>query len=138
VSTYDFYPFAIVTRDYDHSAYFCFLVETLQTALNGADVFYWFIEGFGDVERLKDSHFSPIDIPIIHATISFVVQAYFCYRIWILSKRRSAWLCVFILIVRPKFPFPPNSLTLLLHQGFYASNHRGSLGRDPGKHMQYV
>jgi len=76
-------------------AYFAFLLETLQTALNGADVFYWFIQGFGDVDRLQNSHFAPIDIPIIHAIISFVVQVYFCYRIWILNKR-SSWLCIII------------------------------------------
>ncbi|KAF8470502.1 hypothetical protein DFH94DRAFT_213402 [Russula ochroleuca] len=78
-------------------AYFVFLLETAQTALNGADVFFWFIQGFGDVDRLKDSHFAPIDIPIIHAIISFTVQAYFCYRIWILNKR-SLWLCTIIAI----------------------------------------
>ncbi|KAI0280488.1 hypothetical protein BGY98DRAFT_963681 [Russula aff. rugulosa BPL654] len=93
------YNFPNDERVLKYLAYFCFLVETLQTALNGADVYYWFIEGFGNVERLQDSHFAPIDIPIIHALISFIVQVYFCYRIWVLSKRRSSWLCVLILIV---------------------------------------
>jgi len=79
-------------------AYFAFLLETVQTALTGADVYYWFIDGFGDVERLKDSHFAPIDIPIFHAIISLVVQEYFCYRIWTLNKR-SSWLCIIIAIV---------------------------------------
>lgn len=85
-------------------AYFAFLLETVQTALTGADVYYWFIDGFGDVERLKDSHFAPIDIPIFHAIISLVVQEYFCYRIWMLNKR-SSWLCIIIAIVRARPPF---------------------------------
>ncbi|KAI0289823.1 hypothetical protein BC826DRAFT_913983, partial [Russula brevipes] len=80
-------------------AYFVFLLETAQTALTGADVYYWFITGFGDVERLKNSQFSPIDSPVIDAFISLIVQGFFCYRIWALNKR-ALWLCVLISIVR--------------------------------------
>jgi hypothetical protein len=73
-------------------------VETVQTALTGADVHYWFIQGFGNVEQLKDSHYAPIDIPIIDSIISLVVQEYFCYRIWTLNKR-LLWPCITIAIV---------------------------------------
>ncbi|KAF8489810.1 hypothetical protein F5888DRAFT_1869716 [Russula emetica] len=79
-------------------AYFVFLLETVQTALTGADVHYWFIQGFGNVEQLKDSHYAPIDIPIVDSIISLVVQEYFCYRIWTLN-RRLLWPCVAIAIV---------------------------------------
>jgi hypothetical protein len=75
------------------------VVETVQTILTGTDVYFWFIEGFGDVERLKQSHFAPIDIPLIHAVVSSLVQQYFCYRIWTLDKR-SSWFCVVIAAVR--------------------------------------
>lgn len=90
-------------------AYFVFLLETAQTALTAADLHYWFIQGFGDVDRLKDSHYAPIDIAIMHSVISLIVQEYFCYRIWTLNKRLS-WLCVVIAIVR-SFPilFPRKS-----------------------------
>ncbi|KAI9451326.1 hypothetical protein BJY52DRAFT_121975 [Lactarius psammicola] len=77
--------------------YFLFTLETVQTALTGADLYYWFITGFGDVERLKDTHFAPIDIPIMTAVTSFIVQGYFCYRIWMLNKR-LLWLCWIIAI----------------------------------------
>ena len=83
-------------------AYFVFLLETAQTALTGADVHYWFIQGFGNQEQLKDSHYAPIDIAIMHAIISLIVQEYFCYRIWRLNRRLS-WFCVIIAIVR-SFP----------------------------------
>ncbi|KAH9019180.1 hypothetical protein EDB85DRAFT_2009461, partial [Lactarius pseudohatsudake] len=73
-------------------AYFVFLLETAQTALTGADAYYWFVDGFGNVEHLGDPHFGPIDNPIITAVISLVVQGYFCHRIWVLS-RRSSWIC---------------------------------------------
>jgi hypothetical protein len=80
-------------------AYFVFLLETTQTALTGADAHYWFIQGFGNMEQLKKSHYAPIDIPIIDSIISLVVQEYFCYRIWTLNKR-LLWPCVAIAIVR--------------------------------------
>ncbi|KAH9019179.1 hypothetical protein EDB85DRAFT_2279139 [Lactarius pseudohatsudake] len=68
-------------------AYFVFLLETVQTALTGADIYYWFVAGFGDVERLGNSHFTPIDIPVIAAVILLIVQGYFCYRIWTLNDQ---------------------------------------------------
>ncbi|KAH9171839.1 hypothetical protein EDB89DRAFT_1053203 [Lactarius sanguifluus] len=77
--------------------YFVFLVETIQTALTGADIYYWFVAGFGNVERFGNSHFAPVDVPIIGAVISFIVQAYFCYRIWVLNKR-SSWICWIIAV----------------------------------------
>jgi len=99
-----------VTRQALYLAYFTFLLETVQTALAGADVYYWFIEGFGNMERLSDSHFAPIDVPIFHGIMAFVVQAYFCYRIWTLN-RRSSKLCVVIALVRIKLPLYLNALT---------------------------
>jgi hypothetical protein len=62
-------------------AYFVFLLETVQTALTGADVYFWFMTGFGNLERLTDSNFSPIDNPTMAAFISLIVQVFFCYRI---------------------------------------------------------
>ncbi|KAH8995465.1 hypothetical protein EDB92DRAFT_208111 [Lactarius akahatsu] len=81
------YNFPMDGRSVKVLAYFVFVLETVQTALTGADMYYWFIADFGNVERLAHSHFAPIDIAIINAIISLVVQGYFCYRIWVLSKR---------------------------------------------------
>ncbi|KAH9987450.1 hypothetical protein BJV74DRAFT_841722 [Russula compacta] len=78
--------------------YFVFLLETAQTALTGADVYYWFMAGFGDLEGLKKSKFSPIDIPTMDAFISLIVQVFFCFRIWLLSQR-IWWLCLVIAIL---------------------------------------
>jgi len=74
--------------------YFIFVVETTQTALTGADVHYWFISGFGNIEQLHMSHYAPLDIPIMSSVISFTIQSYFCYRIWTLA--RNVWLCSLI------------------------------------------
>jgi hypothetical protein len=73
-------------------------METVQTALTGADVYHWFVEGFGNMERLAESHFAPIDIAIIHAITAPVIKGYFCFRIWTLSKGSSK-LCVVIALV---------------------------------------
>jgi len=99
VQTYVYlYNFPEDRRALKYLAYFVFLLETVQTALTGADAHYWFIQGFGNVEQLKDSHYAPIDIPIIDSIISLIVQEYFCYRIWTLNKR-LAWFCIVIAVV---------------------------------------
>lgn len=109
------------------------MLETVQTALNGADVFYWFIAGFGDVERLAHSHFTPIDIAFLSAVTSLIVQGYFCYRIWILSRswrKQSLWICWIIAAVC--IPDPPcilqTSDVFLSAECSYAIN-RHSVGR---------
>jgi len=76
-------------------AYFVFVMETVQTALTGADIYYWFVEGFGDMGRLMESHFTPIDLAIIHVIVVPVIKGYFCFRIWTLNKR-SLTLCMVI------------------------------------------
>ncbi|KAI9454999.1 hypothetical protein BJY52DRAFT_692047 [Lactarius psammicola] len=93
VYTYNFPNDRLLTKSL---VYFVFAVETTQTALTGADAYYWFVGEFGSLDRLKDSHFAPIDIPIISAVISLMVQMYFCYRLWTLTK--NVWLCAVITV----------------------------------------
>jgi hypothetical protein len=77
---------------------FIFLFETVQTALTGADVWYWFMAGFGDYRGLAKNWFALIDIAIMGAIISLIVQLFFCYRIHTLNKRLW-WLCAIIAVV---------------------------------------
>ncbi|KAF8470498.1 hypothetical protein DFH94DRAFT_637689, partial [Russula ochroleuca] len=80
--------------------YFVFVLETVQTALTGADLYYWFAAGFDDIDRLRNhNNFSAIDSPTMDAPISLIVQGFYCYRIWTLNKRLW-WLCSVIAIVR--------------------------------------
>ncbi|KAH9971163.1 hypothetical protein BJV74DRAFT_246822 [Russula compacta] len=79
-------------------AYFVFLLETVQTALTGVDAYYWFMAGFGNMERLRNSNFGGIDNPLMDAIISLVVQVFFCYRIWKLSDR-TLWLPLLIVVL---------------------------------------
>ncbi|KAH8989269.1 hypothetical protein EDB92DRAFT_2115358 [Lactarius akahatsu] len=76
--------------------YSVFLVETLQTALNGADLYYWFVSGFGNMDHLTAPYVSPFDVPIIGVIVALIVEFFFVYRIWVLSRRSSWFLCLLI------------------------------------------
>ncbi|KAJ7060865.1 hypothetical protein C8F01DRAFT_176014 [Mycena amicta] len=78
--------------------YLVFLVETVATALNGYDMYYWFADGFGDIVRFGKPHVSPFYTPILGSVMALVVQTFFCYRIYII-KRDAWWFCVFIVLV---------------------------------------
>ncbi|KAF8486813.1 hypothetical protein DFH94DRAFT_841287 [Russula ochroleuca] len=79
--------------------YGIFLLETLQTALTGADLYHWFASGFGNMDHLLDPYASVFDISIIGSIVSGAVQYFFVYRVWVLSERKSWWLCVIISIL---------------------------------------
>lgn len=81
-----------------YSVYTIFLIETAQTALTGADMYYWFVTGYGNLSRFTKSYLSPIDIPLFAAIISLIVQVFFCHRIYGLQK--SFWpICALIFLV---------------------------------------
>lgn len=66
--------------------------------MNGVDVFNGFARGFGDMTIIGNPGISPIYTPVMGSIIAFVVQLFFCYRIFVI--RRSAWwLCVLIALV---------------------------------------
>lgn len=81
------------------------LIETLQTALTGADIYYWFVIGFGDINHLATPYASAFDVPIIGAIISLTVQFFFAYRVWVLGNRKLWWLVGIICLVRPLSQF---------------------------------
>jgi hypothetical protein len=81
------------------AVYGVLFLETLQTALSGADLYYWFASGFGNVERLTMPYISFFDVPILGSVVSLTVQLFFVYRIWVLSKKRWWWLCLIICLV---------------------------------------
>ena len=78
--------------------YTIFFLETLQTALCGADLYYWYAAGFGDMEHLASPYASAFDAPIMGSAVSLCVQFFFVYRIWVLSKKRGWWLLVCVII----------------------------------------
>ncbi|KAI0263187.1 hypothetical protein BC834DRAFT_971472 [Gloeopeniophorella convolvens] len=76
--------------------YGIFFMETLQTILSGADLYYWFVEGFGNLSHLANPYTSEYNTPIIGALIAMAVQFFFSWRIWVMSGRKAWWLCAVI------------------------------------------
>ncbi|KAF8266052.1 hypothetical protein EI94DRAFT_1702061 [Lactarius quietus] len=74
-------------------------IETLQTALSGADLYYWFATGFGDMHHLASPYASAFDVPIIGSIVSLTVQFFFAYRLWVLGNREYWWLSALICVV---------------------------------------
>ena len=79
--------------------YGIFLLETVQTIFSGADLYYWFAAGFGNVDQLTSPFLTFLDVPIMGAVVSLSVQFFFVYRISVLSEKRSRWLSVIICLV---------------------------------------
>jgi hypothetical protein len=71
-----------------------FIIETVQTLLTGADSSYWFISGFGNLERLQRAFLAPVDRSILNLFVSIAVRSFFCYRIWDIKKSLFWWCCV--------------------------------------------
>ncbi|KAH9064355.1 hypothetical protein EDB87DRAFT_1762643 [Lactarius vividus] len=79
--------------------YSLFLVETVQTALSGTDLYYWFVSGFGKMDHLTAPYNSAFDIPIMGSIVALIVQSFFVYRIWVLSGRLSCLvICLFSIV----------------------------------------
>jgi hypothetical protein len=105
--------------------FFVFIFETVQTALTGADVYYWFIAGFDVFENPRDFEFSLIDIAMMGGIISLVVQSFFCYRIYTLNKRLW-WLCTVIAVVSLIPPTFRKYLFIVLIQKLSVAQASGS------------
>jgi hypothetical protein len=58
--------------------------------LSGADLFYWFASGYGDLNHLFDLFASPYDGPIRESLVSAIVQLSYAYRIWVVLLFRNS------------------------------------------------
>lgn len=95
-----------------------FILETLQVCLSAADIYYWFGSGYGNMNHLAATYLSPFDTPLIGSLTSFIIQLFFCYRIWAL--RNDFWpLCILI-----------GSISTTQLYGGIAGGIRGHLNKD--------
>lgn len=69
--------------------YGIYVLELVQTTLVTHDAFAIFGYGFGDSVILTDVHFTWLTIPIMSAIVAFVGQAFYAYRIFVLSKSHA-------------------------------------------------
>ncbi|KAI0041969.1 hypothetical protein FA95DRAFT_630522 [Auriscalpium vulgare] len=92
------YNFSDDKRRFKILVYSVFLIETAQTAMTMADIYFWYAVGFGDVARLQDTYISPLDGPFIGSFISLIVQLFYAYRIWII-KPSLLWLSAVVALI---------------------------------------
>jgi hypothetical protein len=103
-----------------------FFIETVQTVLSGADMYFWFVSGFGKVDRLSSFVTAFFAVPIIEAVVSLIVQFFYAYRIWLLSAKKSRWLCLIICLVgRPQSPSNVRSLMPSFLRSYPSSAQQG-------------
>jgi uncharacterized membrane-anchored protein YitT (DUF2179 family) len=106
----------MLSPDIQFVVYAVFFLETVQTALSGADLYYWFAAGFGKTDHLFSSFLTFFDVPIMGSSVALIVQFFFMYRIWVLSGKTRRWwwrcICVMICLVN-SFPKSWNDLIIL-------------------------
>ncbi|KAK0474444.1 hypothetical protein IW261DRAFT_1498991 [Armillaria novae-zelandiae] len=68
--------------------YSIYIIEFIETMLFTHDAFAVFGYGFGDIEALMGMHFNWLAVPIMSGVIAFAGQAFYAYRIFVLSKSR--------------------------------------------------
>ncbi|KAF5319546.1 hypothetical protein D9619_008575 [Psilocybe cf. subviscida] len=67
------------------------------TAMTGADMYFWFATGFGNMGHIGNVNITPADIPLLCGIIAGVVQFFFAYRIYTL-RRSYLWISVLIVL----------------------------------------
>ncbi|KAI0050243.1 hypothetical protein FA95DRAFT_1570746 [Auriscalpium vulgare] len=82
--------------------YGIFTIETIQTALNGVDMYHWFGSGWGSLEDIMKPKSSAMDVAFISGIVSFIIQVFFCHRISTLNKSLW-WLTILISLVGSYF-----------------------------------
>ncbi len=115
--------------------YSVFLLETVQTVLGGADLYYWFAAGFGNLDHLFSPFASFFDLPIMGSLVSLSVQCFFVYRIRVLSEKRSRWLCVIICLVTTLLKSQNN--LIILRIALHCRRIRGDRGGYPREPTQF-
>ncbi|KAH9984761.1 hypothetical protein BJV77DRAFT_163513 [Russula vinacea] len=96
------YNFPGDSRNLKLLVYSIFFLETVQTVLSGADLYYWFAAGFGNSDQLVMPFASFFDLQILGPVVSLCVQFFFVYRIRVLGRlneKRLRWLCGFICLL---------------------------------------
>ena|SRR6267154_950019 len=108
-------PLSLSIPNSSYIVYTVFLLETVQTAPTGADVYYWFVSGYDDLNRLATPFASAIDVPIMESIVSAMVQYFYAYRVWILSNKSWRFCSLICLVGRSQASFnhshqvPPSS-----------------------------
>ncbi len=113
--------------DSSHIVYGIFFLEIVQTVLRGADLFYWFASGFGDMNHLLNPFATSFDGPILESLVSTIVRFFYAYRIWVITNKRSWWLCFLICFVRQSLVSFKHRFSVLLFRSYPLSSWQREL-----------
>ncbi|KAF9072056.1 hypothetical protein BDP27DRAFT_1418416 [Rhodocollybia butyracea] len=76
--------------------YGIFTIEVIQTVLITHDAFAIFGYGFGNFDSLTDIHMEWFTVPVMSGVVAFVGQAFYAYRIWVLSRSKVVPLLILL------------------------------------------
>ncbi|KAJ7621260.1 hypothetical protein FB45DRAFT_928812 [Roridomyces roridus] len=81
--------------------YVTYILDWVQTCLTTYDGFRWFVYGWGNVPDLYELYTTFLDVPILTSTISAIVQLYYGWRIWNISRSRTTFaFIVFLALIQ--------------------------------------
>ncbi|KAJ7185094.1 hypothetical protein GGX14DRAFT_620512 [Mycena pura] len=78
--------------------YSVFILDLTSTVMCVADAYHWFASGFENIAALNDTFLSGFDTPMIGGFLAAIVQCFYCYRLWTLSKYTLP-ICILIIMI---------------------------------------
>ncbi|KAJ7208988.1 hypothetical protein GGX14DRAFT_453747 [Mycena pura] len=78
--------------------YSVFILDLASTVMCFADAYHWFASGYGNIAALNDIWLSAFDTPMIGAFLAAIVQCFYSYRLWTLSKYTLP-ICIVIFMI---------------------------------------
>ncbi|KAF5319251.1 hypothetical protein D9619_008327 [Psilocybe cf. subviscida] len=76
-----------------------FVIETAQTICLTHDMFKWLASGWGDLSQLVLVNWAWLDTPIMCGVVSCIVQLFYAYRVFILSRSKILWCLITVLSI---------------------------------------
>ncbi|KAE9400302.1 hypothetical protein BT96DRAFT_819424, partial [Gymnopus androsaceus JB14] len=78
--------------------YGVFMLDSAATFMSLADQYHWFAVGFGNPLFIHQVYLSIFDTPMLGAFLAAIVQCFYCYRMYTLSKK--TWpVCILVMLV---------------------------------------
>ncbi|KAK7050489.1 putative transmembrane protein [Favolaschia claudopus] len=77
--------------------YIVYILDWIQTCSATYDAFQWFVYGWGSIPALYNLFTGFLNVPILSSMIGSLVQIYFGWRIWILSRSATTFSLISLL-----------------------------------------
>ncbi|KAJ3566022.1 hypothetical protein NP233_g7262 [Leucocoprinus birnbaumii] len=66
--------------------HFLFILDSAQTFMTMADIFFWFVRNYGDYQKMFVFNLAAVDGPLLDAIIAVTVQLVYCWRMWKIGR----------------------------------------------------